>query len=69
MSSKIRLEKVHKSSKEQTLTTQEKTQTLKRYNMKNLKIQKINGKGSRMEKGNSSLWGATKKRYKVGRKK
>ncbi len=47
MSWKIRLEKLHKSSKEQTLTTQEKTPTLKMYNMKFKKLQKINGKGSK----------------------
>jgi hypothetical protein len=47
MSSKIRLEKLHKNSKEQTLTTQEKTPTLKRCNMKFKKLQKINGKGSK----------------------
>jgi hypothetical protein len=50
------------------LTTQEKTPTLKRYNMK--KFWKWFKKTpTKMEKGNSSLWGVTKKRYKVGRKK
>jgi hypothetical protein len=34
MNWKIEPEKLHKSSKEQTLTPQEKTPTLKRYNIK-----------------------------------
>jgi len=32
-------------------------------------MEKVKKTPTIMEKGNSSLWGTTKKRYKVGRKK